>query len=162
MPVHQRIFRLVTIAALGCAAALLPAGGAAADPLPEQSVGITATYTCRPAQINNPVMGSGLYSRPDPPGPFAWTWTEETRRWQKGLRVAEVQCVLQHLSKFYAGGDMSPGAADGDFGPNTERAVKAAQVRCFPGQSAMQNGVVRPDTWRCMRFTLWFNRPNPV
>ena len=70
-----------------------------------------------------------------------------TRRGNVGNRVREIQCLLIFWG-------YNPGAIDGDFGPNTESAVRAFQADTFrfcdpPG--LVVDGIVGPNTWRALR-----------
>jgi hypothetical protein len=87
----------------------------------------------RTAAIPRRASSRGLYGRPDPPAPFTWTWTIETKKDDSGPRVADVQCLLRFLDSVVAT-DLWPGPSDGLFGGGTERAVKAAQGLCKIGQ----------------------------
>ncbi|MFD9816253.1 peptidoglycan-binding protein [Streptomyces sp. NPDC059080] len=57
-----------------------------------------------------------------------------------GWEVVEAQCLLRHRG-------YSAGAADGVYGPRTQRAVRAFQK----ASGLTQDGVVGPDTWGALR-----------
>lgn len=46
---------------------------------------------------------------------------------------------------------MNPGPIDGIYGSGTTFAVKHARSRCRSAGVA-QDGIVGPDTWRCLRL----------
>ncbi|MEU3610714.1 peptidoglycan-binding protein [Streptomyces sp. NPDC006872] len=57
-----------------------------------------------------------------------------------GPDVAEAQCLLRRAG-------ISPGGIDGEFGPLTQRAVKAMQKR----SGLIMDGIVGPKTWKALR-----------
>ncbi|MFE3269239.1 peptidoglycan-binding protein [Streptomyces sp. NPDC059215] len=72
---------------------------------------------------------------------YSWAWNVVVGPGDSGDRVREIQC----LTDFWVG---EPSVLDGDYGPATEQAVRDAQA-ALPGCAA--DGVVGPDTWRCLR-----------
>ncbi|WP_327353875.1 peptidoglycan-binding domain-containing protein [Streptomyces sp. NBC_01304] len=72
-----------------------------------------------------------------------YTGTTLTDRGDKGLRVKEVQCLLLSW-----GFNVGPDGVDGDFGPNTEGAVRQFQG-WYGGLSV--DGQVGVNTWRALR-----------
>ncbi len=135
---------------------------AGADPTPTGTgASVAAVYPCNVTWIVNQRMGTGWYARSDPPGPYTWTWTQETHYGHTGPRVAEIQCLLQFLDGVHPGIEW-PGSADGEFGSNTQRSVVSAQKICFPSEQWRWDGAVGPVTWPCIRRTVWDRRANPV
>jgi peptidoglycan hydrolase-like protein with peptidoglycan-binding domain len=57
-----------------------------------------------------------------------------------GDRVREIQC----LTDYWVG---APSALDGIYGPATTSAVRVNQAQC----GIAEDGVVGPNTWRCLR-----------
>ena len=141
--------KAVATMVFGALLVVLPTGGASADPIPADGPRLAAIYPCSVDWIDNPQMGSGLYARPDPPGPYTWTWTEETHYGHSGPRVIEVQCLLKYLAST-EGSIYDPGTVDGRFGPKTRNAVVNAQIRCY-WEKDYWDGAVGPITWLCLR-----------
>jgi peptidoglycan hydrolase-like protein with peptidoglycan-binding domain len=77
-------------------------------------------------------------------GPFTWGRLEPDTI-KKGSKGAYVR-LLQSMLKAY-GPAFDPGPVDGDFGTNTETAVKAFQTAFAPPN----DGIVGPKTW----LALW-------
>ncbi|MFJ4918845.1 peptidoglycan-binding protein [Streptomyces sp. NPDC088725] len=71
---------------------------------------------------------------------YSWAWTVVVSPGATGDRVKEIQC----LTDYHGDG---PSALDGSYGPDTKAAVKRSQKRC----GLKQDGIVGPDTWRCLR-----------
>lgn len=68
----------------------------------------------------------------------------------KGDQVREAQCLLRDLYGYYIG----PKGVDGDFGGNTERAVKAFQTDSYARQCPtplLIDGKVGAHTWAALR-----------
>ncbi|WDV53621.1 peptidoglycan-binding protein [Streptomyces coeruleorubidus] len=109
------------------AAAGLTASATTAPGSPKESQG--PRYTCRSERIDG-------------------RWYAGNSRTQKavlanghaGPEVAEAQCLLREAG-------LSPGAVDGIFGPNTERAVRALQKRA----NLVVDGIIGPHTWKALR-----------
>jgi hypothetical protein len=136
-------------------AALVPATAASAARASSQSGGVSANaYACNPSWISDGVHGTGEYARPNPPGPYSWTWTTETHRGHTGYRVVEIQCLLDFLANLYPSSGLYSGGVDGDFGPKTEAAVRNVQKLCFGEGSSQVDGRVGPITWPCLRHDL--------
>jgi peptidoglycan hydrolase-like protein with peptidoglycan-binding domain len=70
---------------------------------------------------------------------------------QKGSKGNSVR-LLQEILKSFADPQFDPGAVDGDFGPNTEAAVKAFQgvFTDFEGNPLKVDGIVGPKTWTAL------------
>src|SRR5262245_9926858 len=66
---------------------------------------------------------------------------------QKGSKGNSVR-LLQEILKSFGDPQFDPGPIDGDFGPNTENAVKAFQGFAvdFEGNPLMVDGIVGPKT----------------
>jgi peptidoglycan hydrolase-like protein with peptidoglycan-binding domain len=150
---RKALARAVAVSMVAALLALVPAGTANADPVPGQGASLAAIYPCQVRWIDNREMGNGFYARPDPPGPYSWTWTEVTRYNDRGPRVIEVQCLLWWAVPVF-GAAADPGPIDGIFGPRTEAGVKQAQRFCLGPNSPRVNGIVDADTWHCLR-RLW-------
>jgi Putative peptidoglycan binding domain len=73
---------------------------------------------------------------------YSWAWNVTVGPGATGDRVKEIQC----LTDYWVG---EPASLDGVYGPATEQAVHDTQA-LLSGCSA--DGVVGPDTWRCMRW----------
>lgn len=70
------------------------------------------------------------------------------RRGSAGDQVKTVQRILS--ARKIAGGDGGTVAVDGQFGANTEAAVKKLQRELFPGEPAQWDGQVGERTWNAM------------
>jgi peptidoglycan hydrolase-like protein with peptidoglycan-binding domain len=70
---------------------------------------------------------------------------------KKGSKGNSVR-LLQEILKSFADPQFDPGAVDGDFGPNTEAAVKAFQgvFTDFEGNPLKVDGIVGPKTWTAL------------
>lgn len=66
-----------------------------------------------------------------------------TDRGDSGAKVVEIQCLLE----VFHGISVGPSGWDGDFGPDTEKAVKAFQTR----KGIARDGIVGPNTWAKLR-----------
>jgi peptidoglycan hydrolase-like protein with peptidoglycan-binding domain len=87
-------------------------------------------YPCKVRRDGNGLLYAG-YSR---------TRTALAGQQSSGWTVVEAQCLLRHRG-------VSPGIADGLFGPHTERAVERLQHSAH----ISVDGVVGEDTWRVLR-----------
>jgi len=76
---------------------------------------------------------------------YSWAWNVTVSQGDSGPRVQEIQC----LTDYWVG---EPTLLDGQYGPATAQAVSDAQA-LLPGCSA--DGVVGPDTWRCLRLGVF-------
>jgi hypothetical protein len=121
--------RLVTAAAVAVPMVFSLVGTASATSVPDERLhppGVSAQVSC------------GYYSG-----------KVETVRGHKGDRVREVQCLL-----VYWGYSVGPKGVDGDFGGDTEKAVKAFQADTYgacgpPG--LVSDGRVGKHTWSALR-----------
>ncbi|MFJ5050507.1 peptidoglycan-binding protein [Streptomyces sp. NPDC088719] len=71
---------------------------------------------------------------------YSWAWNINVARGATGDRVREIQCLL--IFKGYG-----VGAVDGDFGINTDAAVRSFQAN----RGLDDDGVVGANTWRKLR-----------
>jgi peptidoglycan hydrolase-like protein with peptidoglycan-binding domain len=144
MTMYRHVLRLLVVLMLGSVAVFATAASAGADPIGD-GAGVNAVYPCDVRVINN-----DLYAG------YESTWTRETWPGDTTWYTVEIQCLLQYLTTVRAG-LLWPGPADKSFGPMTRDAVKRAQQVCQIGQ----DGKVGPQTWPCLRRTLYRTRPKP-
>ncbi len=145
---HRQVLRLLAVLVLGSAAVLATAVPAGADPIGDRA-GVNAVYPCDVRVINN-----DLYAG------YESTWTRQTEFGDTTWYTVEIQCLLRYLTTVRAG-LLSPGDADKSYGPMTRAAVVRAQQVCGFSQRD-QDGEVGPQTWPCLRRTLYRTRPNPT
>ncbi|MFI9174014.1 protein kinase domain-containing protein [Streptomyces lincolnensis] len=131
----RRWIRPVLVAAL--ATASLGAAATLTYTLRDGSPVASAPPTCeKPAVYDDPDHGRGYYAGENV------TWDFVIKQGDGGGQVRELQCLLRHLHKIPAVGEV-----DGDFGPLTQDAVVTFQQR----EGLDADGVVDSATWRALR-----------
>ncbi|SDS45456.1 peptidoglycan-binding domain-containing protein [Microlunatus soli] len=73
---------------------------------------------------------------------YSWAWNKIVGPGATGNRVKEIQCLLKKNG-------FNPGSVDGIYGSKTKKAVWNLQHYC---SWTARDGIVGPDTWRCLRL----------
>lgn len=85
--------------------------------------------------------GSGYYY-----AGYSNAWNTVVGYGSTGNQVKEIQCLVGYFAA-------DPGPVDGIYGANTQQAVVKAQQIC----GISEDGVVGPQTWRCIREPRFWN-----